>query len=178
MGDKLATRIMDNVEASKGRPLSRVIFALGILHVGSEMAELLAGRYSSVDQLSRATEEELTAIPGIGPKIAASIEAYFRVEANRRVIEKLDRAGVELARETLPGLGGDEQGEGKELTLAGLSFVLTGTLTSMSRSRAEACVKELGGATSSNVTRKTNYLIVGSEPGSKLEAARRLGAGC
>ena len=178
MGDKLATKIMDNIEASKGRPLSRVNFALGILHVGSEMADLLVQRYSSIDQLSRATQEELTSIPGIGPKIAASIVAYFSVEGNCLVIEKLRQAGVKLAQEVVPGEGGRAGlGEGMDLPLAGRSFVLTGTLATVSRSRAEARIKELGGSTSPSVTRKTDYLVVGNQPGSKLEAARRLGTG-
>ena len=170
MGDKLATRIFGNVEASKQRPLARVIFALGVLHVGSEMAELLARRYSSMDQLSQATEEELTSVPGIGSKIAASIVSYFGVDGNIQVIEKLRRAGVKLSRDLAPGVL-----EGRELPLTGRSFVLTGTLSSISRSRAEARIKELGGSTSSGVTRKTDYLVVGEEPGSKLEAAGRLG---
>ena len=175
MGDKLATKIMDNIEASRGRQLSRVIFALGILHVGSEMANLLAQHYPGMDRLSAATEEELTSVPGIGPKIAASVVAYFGVQANLEVIDKLRRAGVNLAQSGAPGgLGAGPEG-GADLPLAGRSFVLTGTLTYMTRSGAEARIKELGGSTSSNVTRKTDYLVVGGEPGSKLEAANRLG---
>ena len=176
MGDKLATKIMGNIETSKKRPLSRIIYALGVLHVGSEMADLLAQHYSSIDQLAGATQQELTSIPGIGPKIAASIAAYFHVDSNLQVIEKLRQARVNLAQEEAidqgahPGLDG-----GRELPLAGLSFVLTGTLSSMSRSRADAMIKELGGTNTSNVTGKTDYLLVGEGPGSKLEAARRLG---
>ena len=176
MGDKLATKIMDHIEISKGRPLSRVLFALGVLHVGSEIADLLAQRYSDIDRLSRATEEELTAIPGIGPKIAASIIAYFSVDLNLQAIQKLHRAGVELSRKVVSGEGFGQGLDGAgELPLAGRSFVLTGTLTSMPRSRAESRIKELGGSVSSNVTKKSNYLVVGEEPGSKLEAAERLG---
>ena len=174
MGDKLATKIMDNTEASKQRPLSRVLFALGILHVGSEMAELLVQHYPSMDRLSTATHEELTSVPGIGPKIAYSIVAYFGVERNVEVIEKLRRAGVSLAQ-AAPAEGRPAIDEGRELPLVGHSFVITGTLASMTRSRAEACIKELGGSISPNVTRKTNYLVLGAEPGSKLEAATRLG---
>ena len=113
MGDKLATKIIVNVEISKKRPLSRVIFALGVLHVGSEMAGLLAQHYSSVDRLSAATQEELTSVPGIGPKIAASIVDYFRVERNLEVVEKLRQAGVKLS--AAPGEGalpGVVEGEG------------------------------------------------------------------
>ena len=176
MGDKLATKIMDHVEMSKGRPLSRVLFALGVLHVGSEIADLLAYRYSSIDRLSEATEEELTAIPGIGPKIAASIVEYFSVELNLQAIRKLRQAGVALSQDAVSG---EESGQGadgaRELSLDGLSFVLTGTLSSMPRSRAESRIKELGGSVSANVTKKSSYLVVGEEPGSKVGAAERLG---
>ena len=173
MGEVLASKIIQNIEASKGRPLSRIIFALGILHVGSEIADLLARRYSSMDQLDQATLEELTSVPGIGPKIASSIVDYFQVPENLRVIENLRAAGVRLVQE--PSVR--ETGDGEELTLAGLSFVITGTLASMSRSRAEARIKELGGAASSGVTRKTDYLVVGTDPGSKLDQAEKLGTG-
>lgn len=174
MGDKLATKIIQNAEISKERPLANVIFALGILHVGSETAELLAQRYLSIVRLSEATLEELTAVPGIGPKIAASIATYFQVKQNGEVVEKLRLAGVRLAQEIGPGEG---LAEGKHLPLAGLSFVFTGTLSSMSRSSAEAKIKALGGSASSSVTRKTNYLVVGDAPGSKVEQAKRLGTG-
>jgi DNA ligase (NAD+) len=168
MGDKLATKILDNIENSKRRPLSRVIFALGILHIGSEMADLLTQHFHSIDELARATLEELTSIQGIGPKIAASIVAYFREERNLRVIEKLRQAGVRLEEEVVPV-------KEEALPLSGKTFCITGTLASMTRSRAEAKIKELGGSVSSSVTRKTDFLVVGEEPGSKLEDAKRLG---
>ena len=170
MGEKLATKIMGNLERSKERPLSRLIYALGIFHVGSEMADLVAQRYSSLEQLQGATQDELTAIPGVGPKIAASIVEYFSVDQNLEVIEKLRDAGVRLFQEATFGDGG-----GMDLPLAGLSFVITGTLSSMSRSQAEKRIKELGGAAPSNVTKKTSYLVVGEDPGSKLANAERLG---
>ena len=172
MGDKLATRIMENLEKSKHRPLDRVLFALGILHVGSEMADLLARQYLSVDQLTRASLEDLKSIPGVGPKIATSIVEYFGVEHNREVIEKLRVAGVALERETILDW---VDASGESLPLSGRTFVITGRLSSMSRSGAEARIQELGGSTSSNVTRKIDYLVVGADPGSKLEAANRLG---
>lgn len=168
MGDKLATRIMDNMEASKSRPLSRVIFALGILHIGSEMADLLTQNFHSIDEIAAATEEQLTDVPGIGPKIAASVVTYFGVDNNREVIQKLRAAGVKLEQEA-------PSGEAADLPLKGKTFCLTGTLSSTSRSKVEARIKALGGSTSSNVTRKTTYLVVGADPGSKLDAANRLG---
>ena len=167
MGDKLATKIMDNIQKSKSRPLSRVVFALGILHIGSEMADLLVQHFRSIGDLATASEEQLTAIPGIGPKIAASIVAYFSVEDNRKVIEKLEAAGVKLVEEA-PLI------EEADLPLRGQTFCLTGTLSSMPRSQAEARIKALGGSTSSAVTRKTSYLVAGVDPGSKLDAAQRL----
>ena len=177
MGDKLATKIMSKVESSKERPLARVVFALGITHVGSEMADLVAQHCPRIDRLSVATQEELTSIPGIGPKIAASIVAYFGVQANNEVIERLREAGVKLVREAAADPAGLALSEERALPLAGLTFVLTGTLASMSRSRSEARIKALGGSCSANVTRRTNYLVVGEAPGSKLEAATRLGTG-
>ena len=168
MGEKLATRIMDNIERSKDRPLSRVLFALGILHVGSEMADLLAQHFNSTDELAAATEEKLSAIEGIGPKIAASIAAYFREDGNRKVTEKLRGAGVRFEGES-------RSQKPQELPLAGLTFCITGTLASMSRSQAEERIKELGGSVSSSITRKTDYLVVGENPSSKLDNARKLG---
>ena len=170
MGEKLATKILDNVEASKTRPLPRVLFALGILHVGSENADLLAGHFRSIDDIAQASEDDFTAIPGIGPKIAASIAAYFAVDANRAVIEKLRQAGVRLEREEsedtqMPAI----------MPLQGQVFCITGTLSGMSRSRAQARIKQLGGSATSSVTRKTTYLVVGEKPGSKVATAQRLG---
>ena len=167
MGDRLATKIMDNIEASKTRPLPRLLFALGILHVGSEIADLLVQRCADLDQLVGTTQEKLTEISGIGPKIAESIVAYFRVPHNLQVIEKLRRAGVEL-RQKLPVISPEQQ------PLLGLTFVVTGTLASLPRREAESKIKSLGGSVTSSVTRKTNYLVAGESPGSKLDAARRL----
>ena len=187
MGEKLATKLVENIEASKQRPLARVMFALGILHVGSENADLLAHHFPSMDRLAGASEEDLTSVPGIGPKIAASIVSYFNAEENRRIIDKLRQAGVSLTVGAPEASGAGEANEGSQaneagagapggaLPLAGLTFVLTGALSSMSRSGAEARVKALGGDAASNVTRKTDYLVVGADPGSKLAAAGRLG---
>jgi DNA ligase (NAD+) len=168
MGDKLATRILANIETSKHSPLPRLLLALGIIHVGTEIAELLTQTYNSVDEISRATSEELAKIPGIGPKIAASIASYFQVEANRAVIEKLRVAGVNLSQEP-------RQVSGEGLPLAGKTFVVTGTLSRFSRSESESRIKDLGGKITSSVTKNTDYLVVGESPGSKLAAAERLG---
>ena len=167
MADKSADNIMAAIERSKQRPLSRVLFALGILHVGSEMAWTLADHLGSVERIAGASEEELLAIPGVGPRIAESIASYFRDAANLEVIEKLLAAGLRLEEEA--------SGEVRELPLRGVLFVVTGRFASLTRSQAEARIKELGGSVSSSVSRKTGYLVAGEDPGSKLEQARKLG---
>jgi DNA ligase (NAD+) len=167
MGEKLAARIIANIEASKQKPLSRLLFALGIIHVGSEVAELLTQAYSSIDEIAAAIEEELAEIPGIGPKIAASIASYFQVDVNKTVIEKLRAAGVNLKQEP-------RQVNTEGLHLAGKTFVVTGTLAGFSRSESESRIKDLGGKVTSSVTKNTDYLVVGESPGSKLAAAEKL----
>ena len=173
MGDKLATKIMTNIEASKNRPLARMLFALGILHVGAEVAELLARHYISAAALAEATEEDLTAIDGIGPKIAASIAAWFRAPENREVLDRLRAAGVRLEQDALPVV--TAAGPSDNAPLGGLTFVVTGTLAGFTRSEAEARIKALGGKAASSVTRKTSYVVAGESPGSKVTAAQKLG---
>jgi DNA ligase (NAD+) len=169
MADKSASNVLNSIEESKDRPLARVIFALGILHVGEQYAELLAEQFHSIDKLAEANQEELSTIPSIGPKIAESIVAFFRQKGNRQIIEKLRKAGVRLEREEV------KETKPEELPLAGLEFVLTGKLESCSRSEAEAKIKTLGGKAGSDVTRKTSYVVVGADPGSKLDKAEKLG---
>jgi DNA ligase (NAD+) len=163
MGEKSVQNILDAIEGSKQRPLARVIFALGIRHVGQEIAQILADNYDSIDQLASASQEELVAIPAIGPKIAESIVAFFRQQENRDTIEGLREAGVKLE--------GKAQNRG-DLPLSGKEFLLTGRLESLTRGQAEARIKELGGSVGSGVTKKTTHLVVGADPGSKLEKAR------
>jgi len=170
MGDKLATKIMTNIEVSKQRPLHRVLFALGIIHVGSEIAELLTQRYASINEMAEATPEELTEIPGIGPKIAESVADYFAVPLNQQVLKDLGEAGVVLHHD-IP----DIQEAADDLPFSGKSFVVTGTLSGFTRREAEDRIKILGGNVSSAVTRKTDYLVAGGSPGSKVAAAGRLG---
>ncbi|GAH29844.1 unnamed protein product, partial [marine sediment metagenome] len=118
MADKSVSNVLNSIEGSKNRPLSRIIFALGILHVGEEYAELLAENFNSIDELAKANQEELLSLPSIGNKIADSIVAFFRQEGNKRIIEKLGKAGVKLER------GKAEEAKPEELPLAGLEFVL------------------------------------------------------
>jgi DNA ligase (NAD+) len=169
MADKSVSNMLNSIEKSKDRPLARVIFALGITHVGDQYAELLAEQFHSIDQLAEASQEELSTLPSIGPKIAESIVAFFRQDRNRQIIEKLRKANVRLEREKV------EEAKPEELPLAGLEFVLTGKLESFPRSEAEAKIKALGGKAGSDVTRKTSYVVVGADPGSKLAKAKKLG---
>ena len=169
MADKSMSNVLNSIEGSKNRPLSRGIFALGILHVGEEYAELLAENFSSIDELAKTSREDLSSLPSIGPKIADSIVAFFRQEGNKRIIEKVRKAGVRLEREKV------EEAKPEELPLVGLEFVLTGKLESFTRQEAEARIKALGGKAGSDVTKETSYLVVGVDPGSKLAKAQKLG---
>jgi DNA ligase (NAD+) len=168
MAEKSASNVLTSIERSKSRPLAQVIFALGILHVGEEMSQLLVAHFGSIDRLARATYDELVSIPAIGPKIAESIVAFFRQQENRRIIDKLRKAGVKLEEEAPPA-------KPAKLPLVGLEFVISGRLQSFTRQQAEAKIKELGGLVGSSITKKTSYLVVGADPGSKLSRAQELG---
>ncbi len=166
MGDKSADNIINAIDSSKIQPLARVIFALGIRHVGEEMAELLAKEFLSLDELAKASKERFMSVSTIGPKIADSIISFFQQEENRRIIQRLKDAGVNPK---------EEKAKPEELPLAGQEFVITGRLDRFSRQEAEARIKALGGTAKSDVTRKTTCLVVGAEPGSKLAHAQALG---
>jgi DNA ligase (NAD+) len=169
MAEKSASNVLKSIDKSKDRPLDRVIFALGITHVGDQYAELLVEHFTSIDALAKASEETLPTIPSIGPKIAEGIVTFFRQEGNKQIIEKLRKAGVKLETEKADELSPED------LPLAGLEFVLTGKLESLPRSEAEAKIKALGGKAGSDVTKKTSYVVVGADPGSKLAKAERSG---
>jgi len=169
MADKSASNVLNSIEKSKDIPLARVIFAIGILHVGEQYAGLLAEHFHSIDELAKASEQDLLSLPTIGPKIGESITAFFRQEGNKQIIEKLRRAGVRLATQE------GEEAKREELPLAGLEFVLTGKLESLTRPEAEAKIEAFGGKAGADVTKKTSYVVVGSDPGSKLTKARQLG---
>jgi DNA ligase (NAD+) len=166
MGKKSAQNLIRALEASKNRPLANLIYALGIRYVGSRVAELLAENFESLERLMEATEEEILQIEGIGPRIASSVVSFFRDEANRRTIERLIALGVKTRLER-PALEKD--------VWRGLRFVFSGELERATRLEAENVVKSLGGQVSSDVSRKTSYVVVGKNPGSKLERAVNLG---
>lgn len=168
MGEKSATNAIEAIRASKDRPLFRVIFALGIRHVGLGVARVLTEKYRSLSDLMRASGEELVAIDEIGPTIARSIIEFFKEPHNREVINKLKEAGVRL----------EEKENGKEeqnLYLSGKTFVFTGKLDGFTRSEARDKVIAAGGKVTSSVSRKTDYVVVGDSPGSKYDKARELG---
>ncbi|MFH1238695.1 MAG: NAD-dependent DNA ligase LigA, partial [bacterium] len=166
MGDKLASNIIEAIAASKNRDLPRLIFALGIRNVGEHLAEVVCEHYSSLDELAEAKKETLEKIPAIGPTIAESIVQFFAESHNRAVVNKLKKAGVNLVLQ--------EKRTGSGL-LSGKTFVLTGTLAGFTREEAERLIKDLGGRISSAVSNKTAYVLAGTEPGSKLAKARKLG---
>jgi len=166
MGEKSAARVLSSIEASKQRPLAQLYFALGIPNVGEETASILAGQYTGIDALAGAAAEELMGIPSIGPKISEGILAFFRQPQNVRIIEKLRKAGV-LMESAAPDTA--------DLPLSGTEFVITGRMETSGRQELEAQIRSLGGKAASDVTRRTDYLVAGSDPGSKLARARSLG---
>ena len=187
LGDKSATNITAAVEASKERPLTRVLFALGIPHVGYENAELLVRRFGSVAALQVASAEEISETPGIGPIIAESVRQYFRDPRNLDLLARLEEAGVTMtARAAGAGVvagagtgGGAEEagagGTGVRGPLSGKTLVLTGTLPTLSRQDATDLIVAAGGRVTGSVSAKTDYVVVGEDAGSKLARARELG---
>jgi len=167
LGEKSVENLLAAIERSKQVNLARLIYALGIRHVGEETAALLAEHFTDLDDLQAAGEDKLTAIPSIGTKIAQSIVTFFSQEQNRQIIDKLKAAGVWPRQEIKTTAN---------LPLTGKEFVITGTLTAFSREVAQEKIRALGGTAKDNVTKNTTYLVVGAEPGAnKLERARQLG---
>ena len=167
MAEKSVSNLIAAIEGSKSRGLTRVLVALGIEHVGGEVASALARRFGDMDALMGASVEELVAINAIGPKIAESAHGYFQQESNRRVVEKLAAKDVAMTEET------DDEGDGAT-PLEGLRFVVTGRLENYSRSAIQDRIKQLGGAVSGSLSKRTNYLVAGEGGGSKLTQAEKL----
>lgn len=166
-GPKRVANLLRAIEESKQRPLERVIIGLGIRYVGSVAAAALANHFGSLDAIMAASQEELQAIDGIGPVVAASVVDFFSREEERRVVEKLRAAGVRLSGAAPRAQAGTG--------LAGKSFVLTGTLPSMTREQAAELIKAHGGKVSESVSKKTSYVVAGASAGSKLARAEQLG---
>ena len=169
VGPTIAGKIMGQIEESKGRGLARVLFGLGIRHVGANVAALLANSFGSMERLMLAKEADISAIDGIGSKIAASVREFFSIEKNVAVIERLRESGVSLEQE---GFGEEPE---KPQTLAGLTFVLTGTLKGHTRTEAGNLLKAMGAKVSGSVSKRTSYVVAGEAAGSKLTKAQQLG---
>ena len=170
MGEKSADNLIREIEGSKSVPAAKVLFGLGIMHVGQSVAELLLERFSSIDALAAAGVEEIASIHGIGPKLAESVCHFFQQTANQQLLQRLKDAGLQWTRdESVPSAIPQES------FFTGKTFVLTGTLSQMGRSEASKKIKENGGKTTSSVTSKTDCLIAGESPGSKLDRAKELG---
>lgn len=167
VGHTIAKKVMAKVEESKTRGLGRVLFGIGMRHVGANVAELLAQEFGSIQALATAPVEKIAEIPGIGPKIAESVHEFFSISENVAVIERLRQAGVML----------EEEKPENELpqTLAGLTFVLTGTLEHFTRDEAGAQLKAMGAKVSGSVSKKTSFVVAGEAAGSKLTKAESLG---
>ena len=166
VGKVIAAKVMDQIAASRERGLARVLFGLGVRHVGEQVARSLAGEFGSLVELMAADEERIAAVEGVGPKIAHGVREFFSVEENLAVVERLREAGVVLEEER------DEQAP---QTLAGLTFVLTGTLERHKRDDAKAALQAFGAKVSGSVSKKTSYVIAGAAAGSKLTKAQQLG---
>lgn len=167
--EKSATQLIEEVEKSKKAPLARFLIGLGIRHVGAHVAKVLAGHYGSLPAIQEATKEELQAIHEIGPEIATSVESFFQEERNLAVIRRMRELGVRI-EEIHPS----STTHGSQ-PLAGKIFVLTGTLEGMSREEAKLKIESLGGRVTSSVSKQTDYVVAGSEPGSKLTKAQEIG---
>jgi DNA ligase (NAD+) len=166
-GDKRIANILNAIEQSKQQPLERVLVGLGIRYVGTVAAQTLAYHMGSITRLMEATREELETIEGIGPTVASSIVDFFQHEENRRVVDKLRAAGLQMTTEHGPRL--------QQAPLTGKTFVLTGTLPSLSREQASEIIQTNGGRVTSSVSKKTSFVVVGDSPGSKLDKANALG---
>jgi DNA ligase (NAD+) len=164
--EKSILNLLRSLEQSKAQPMSRVLFALGIRHVGETVARLLANHFKNIEALHSASEADVLEINGIGPEIARSIESYFSLSENQALVEELKQAGLQFSVEEEPL---DQQ------TLAGKTFVITGTLSTFKRAEAKSRIESLGGKVTTSVSSKTDYVVAGENPGSKLQKASELG---
>jgi DNA ligase (NAD+) len=164
-GEKSTQNLLEAIDGSRKRPFYRALFGLGIRHVGAGVAKVLADAFPSIDALASATEEELTLTPQVGPTIAESIVHFFADRHNREIVRRLKEAGLTLK----------EAARAKKGVLTGMTFVLTGTLTSFTREEAGRLIEENGGKVVGSVSKNTSYVLAGEEAGSKLSKARALG---
>ncbi len=168
-GEKKVQNLLGGIEASKQRPLARLLFGLGIRHAGQDAAERIVTGFASLEALESATQESLEAIDGIGPITAESVVDWFKIEENRRLTQELRDLGVNTTRTEDETPVAEAAGEGGGEAVAGKTFVLTGTLPTLARSEAGARIKRAGGKVTGSVSRKTDYVVVGENPGSKYD---------
>jgi DNA ligase (NAD+) len=171
MGKKLAEKLIHAIAQSKTKPWSRVLYGLGIRHVGSVNAQLLTEKFPTVEQLATVESADIETVYGIGSEIATSVYQWFRIPANQTLIERLKATGLQLAGEI------DTISLNNQL-LSGKTFVITGTLPTLKRDEAKDLIQKAGGKVTDSVSKKTDYVIVGEEAGSKLEKAQQLGINC
>ena len=167
-GEKSINNILNAIEESKKKPFGKVLFAIGIRHIGERTAKLIANHFGSIEKLASATVEEIDDIYEIGPAIAESVVNFFKDEKSKILIRKLKAAGLKFEIEKSAGSAGNDKLKGK-------IFVLTGTLENYSRDKASEIIESLGGRVTSSVSQKTDFVLAGSEPGSKLDKAKSLG---
>jgi len=168
MGKKSAEKLVAAIDQSKTQPWARVLYGLGIRHVGSVNAQTLSDRFTTVEQLAQAAVAEIASVYGIGQEIAQSVYQWFQTPANRELIQRLQMAGLQfetVASPTTP----------QNTALTGKTFVITGTLPTLKRDEAKALIQQAGGKVTDSISKKTDYLVVGEEAGSKLEKAQALG---
>ncbi len=165
-GERSVEKLLANIEASKDRSLEKLLFALGIRHVGKKTAESLAKRFTSIEHLREADFEDVLSVEDVGEKIAASVKAYFEDEKNLEMLDELDSLGVNMRHKGAAETKGHFEG---------LTFVLTGSLSSLTRQEAQKMIEARGGKVTSSVSKNTDYVCAGENPGSKLEKARSLG---
>jgi DNA ligase (NAD+) len=167
---KVGVNLVAQLQQSKRADVWRLIHGLGIRHVGERGAQALAAAFGTLDRLVRASLEELQGVPDVGPVVAASVRSFFDEARNVRLVERLRDAGLNMGAAVA-----QPETPARPLPLAGQTFVLTGVLSSMTREAAQEAIERLGGKVSSSVSRKTRYVVVGAEPGGKVEKARELG---
>jgi DNA ligase (NAD+) len=166
-GEKTISNLLRNIEASKSRGLARLLTGLGIRFVGTQTAQILADDFGSIDAIEAASTEELQQSEGIGPEVASSVHLFFQQKANREMIERLRAAGVTMSA--------PKRARAVDGKLAGKTFVLTGTLPNLTRDEASDLIVQAGGKVTGSVSKKTDYVVAGSEAGSKLTKAEQLG---
>jgi DNA ligase (NAD+) len=163
--DRSIANLQSAIEAAKDRPIDRLLYGFGIRHVGASAARALADSFGSIDRIAAAPVEEIAAVEGVGDVIAGAVRGFFDRPETTQIIDKLRRAGVRM----------EETRERRTGPLIGKTFVITGTLAALSREAAKEKIEALGGKMTSGLSARTNYLVVGENPGSKLEKATKLG---